>query len=105
MSRLHDMKKGIVKVASKAVERTIIKPAFAFSGKAIQKLSKEDPEKVKVFLNELITDKSLSPEVRAACANLLDGVSKGVPIEKVMQVETKKAIEHLEDELIVSVKE
>ena len=104
MSRLHDIKKGLGKIASTAVEKTIIKPAFAFSGKAIQKLSKEDPEKVKIFLSELINDDTVHPEVRNACRNLLAGVNAGTPIEKVVQVETKKAIDHLEDTLIVSVK-
>ena len=103
MSRLHDMKTGIVsakKVAVKNVENAM----FKFSGKFVNTLTtlnKQDPVKVKGFLNELIQDKTMPKEVRVACAKLLDSFNAGVPLDEAMRSQTTSAIKELEENLKV----
>jgi len=38
----------------------------------VKKMAKEDPEKVKAFLNDVITDPEFPPEVKNAAQRLLD---------------------------------
>ena len=101
MSRLHDMKTGIIAAKQSAVEE-VQKKVFGFSGKfakTLASMNKEDPKKVRAFLNELIQDKELPYEVRTACAKLLDGFNTGMPLDKVMQQQTVESIKELETTL------
>ena len=80
MSRLHDMKKGLVqkmeKVASQQVSKTM---------KNLEKrMQNEDPEKVKAFLKDLVDDESFPYEMRQSCKKLLNGYLTGVSPEVVM---------------------
>lgn len=97
MSKLHDLKKGIVTSATKAV----MKPLTGIARGLQTTLSAEDPKKVKGFLEELANDTTLPKEVRSACQTLLYGISDGTPIEKVMQDTAKKNIDTLESQLQV----
>ena len=104
MSRLHDMKTGIIAAKQAAVEK-VQKKVFGFSSKFVRNLAsinKEDPKKVKVFLNELIQDKELPYEVRVACAKLLDGFNAGIPLDEVMKQQTTDSIKELESKLKVT---
>lgn len=104
MSRLHDMKAGIIAVKQAAVEK-VQKKVFGFSGKFVKTLAsmnKEDPKKVRLFLNELIQDKELPYEVRTACAKLLDGFNAGMPLDEVMKQQTTDSIKELESKLKVT---
>ena len=101
MNRLHDMKTGIIAAKQSAVEE-VQKKVFGFSGKfakTLASMNKEDPKKVRAFLNELIQDKELPYEVRTACAKLLDGFNTGMPLDKVMQQQTVESIKELETTL------
>jgi hypothetical protein len=50
----------------------------------ISALSKEDPEKVKVFLKDLSEDNRLSPDVRSIFERIYKGMLSGKTIEEVV---------------------
>ena len=98
------MKTGIIAAKQAAVEK-VQKGVFGFSSKFVRNLAsinKEDPKKVKVFLNELIQDKELPYEVRTACVKLLDGFNAGIPLDEVMKQQTTDSIKELESKLKVT---
>lgn len=80
MSRLHDMKKGIVtkveKVASNQVNKTM--------KNLEKKMQKEDPAKMKAFLQDVCDDESFPYEMRRQCKKLLNGYLTGTSPEVVM---------------------
>jgi hypothetical protein len=102
MSRLHDLKTGIATKMVSATTSVVMKPLTGIALGLQKKLSKEDPKKVRAFLEDLAGDPELPPAVRQACQTLLDGIADGTPIKKVMQDTTKKNIEDLESKLRVS---
>ena len=89
MSRLHDIKKGIVtrtlNVVQKQADNTLEHLAA--------KLAKEDPEKVKGFLGELANDPTMRPDARAIFKKLLDAANKGENLENVMKEETTDKVD------------
>jgi hypothetical protein len=90
MSRLHDMKKGIVqkmeKVASQQVSKTM--------RNLEKRMKKEDPEKMKAFLQDMVDDESFPYEMRQQCKKLLNGYLKGESPEVVMNEHIKEVVEN-----------
>ena len=86
MSRLHDMKTGIVKKVEKMAGRQLDR-----SMKSLEKrLKGEDPEKVYDFLTDIINDKTLPADMRQSCKLLRDGLSVGKKPNEIMN-------EHIKD--------
>jgi hypothetical protein len=90
MSRLHDMKTGVVqkleKVAAQQVSKTM---------KSLEKrMQKEDPEKMKAFLQDIVDDESFPYEMRQSCKKLLNGYLNKVSPEVVMNEHIKEVAEH-----------
>ena len=90
MSRLHDMKKGLVqkieKVASNQVSKTM--------KNLDKKMQKEDPAKMKAFLTDIVEDESFPYEMRQQCKKLLNGYLTGTPAEVVMNEHIKEVSEN-----------
>jgi hypothetical protein len=82
MSRLHDMKLGIVTVVKKKLDKTLVS-SYSVLGKQLSKLNKEDPEKVRGFLTDLANDTALPEPARLQFQKMLDGFNAGKPVEDV----------------------
>jgi hypothetical protein len=80
MSRLHDLKTGVVQKLEKHAARQV--------GKTMRSLEKrmqnEDPEKMKAFLKDIIEDESFPYEMRQSCKKLLNGYLEKKSPEVVM---------------------
>lgn len=84
------MKKGIVqkmeKVASQQVSKTM--------RNLEKRMKKEDPEKMKAFLQDMVDDESFPYEMRQQCKKLLNGYLKGESPEVVMNEHIKEVVEN-----------
>ena len=66
------------------LEKKLRKLVMKGTDQFISALSKEDPEKVKVFLKDLSEDNRLSPDVRSIFERIYKGMLSGKTIEEVV---------------------
>jgi hypothetical protein len=90
MSRLHDMKAGIVKKMDKVAPMVLNKTMKSLE----KRMKKEDPEKMKAFLQDIVDDESFPYEMRQSCKKLLNGYLKGESPEVVMNEHIKEVVEN-----------
>ena len=100
MGRLHDMKKGIVTKTGSAIGKFIGKKTVDLAAIC----AKEDPAKVRAFLEDVANEPSLPAPVRLECKRLLESYQAGKPLEEAMQEQTEENIHTLENNLTVDVK-
>jgi hypothetical protein len=89
MSRLHDMKKGLVQKLEKVAPHVVNKTMKNLENR----MQKEDPEKMKAFLQDMVDDESFPYEMRQSCKKLLNGYLKGTPANVVMDEHIKEVVE------------
>ena len=90
MSRLHDMKKGMVQKLEKIAPHVVSKTMRNLE----KKMQKEDPEKMKAFLQDIVDDESFPYEMRSSCKKLLNGYLKGTPADVVMNEHIEEVVEN-----------
>jgi len=74
------------KVASQQVSKTM--------RNLEKRMKKEDPEKMKAFLQDMVDDESFPYEMRQQCKKLLNGYLKGESPEVVMNEHIKEVVEN-----------
>jgi hypothetical protein len=74
------MKTGVAqkmnKIAAQQLSRTMVS--------LNKRVEKEDPEKMRMFLTDIVEDESFPYEMRQACAKLRNGLSVGKTPEAIM---------------------
>jgi hypothetical protein len=90
MSRLHDMKAGIVKKIDKVAPMVLSKTMKSLE----KRMKKEDPKKMKAFLQDIVNDESLPYEMRQSCKKLLNGYLTGISPDVVMNEHIKEVVEN-----------
>jgi len=80
MSRLHDMKTGVVQKLNKVAAQQVSKTMRSLE----KRMKNEDPERMKAFLTDIVEDESFPYEMRQSCKKLLNGYLEKKSPEVVM---------------------
>ena len=80
MSRLHDMKTGVVQKMNKIAAQQVSRTMQSLNKRVL----KEDPEKMHLFLTDIIEDESFPYDMRQACSKLRDGLHIGKSTDTIM---------------------